>query len=128
MTREIKFRAWDGKKMLFPEFDMTIQIDGDYCGFTNGRIDYGDYIQPEALMQFTGLRDKFGKEIYECDIVRGNLANEMGSYENSVGKVFFNTDRAEFAIECDTYPDNQWSIPKDIEVIGNVMENPELLR
>ena len=124
MTREIKFRCWDEnlKKM----FDVK-SYDWAHKVAWAVKPDGHSIIDP-TLMQFTGLRDKFGKEIYECDIVRGNLANEMGSYENSVGKVFFNTDRAEFAIECETYPDNQWSIPRDIEVIGNIMENPELLR
>ena len=123
MTREIKFRAWEkDKKTMLTWEKLTPHYHQLIVGLMTDPTD------EMPLMQFTGLHDKFGKEIYECDIVRGNLANEMGSYENSVGKVFFNTDRAEFAIECETYPDNQWSIPRDIEVIGNLFENPELLR
>jgi len=61
MSRPIKFRVWDGKKMVSPEI-------GDEVNSLNNAISlstkkYGN------LMQFTGLFDKNGKEIWEGDIV-----------------------------------------------------------
>jgi uncharacterized phage protein (TIGR01671 family) len=135
-VREIKFRAWDkeGCKM------MTM---GDLFGadkhwfkslFYGGREDV-------ALMQYTGLKDKNGKEIYEGDVVYAQ-ANEgkyevkfgiyacehndtddrkptdMGFYIERFNDKFHNrADSQEGLGEADRY----------LEVIGNIYENPELL-
>ena len=111
MNRDIKFRAWDevSEKMLnWNEF-----LD------TNMK---NTFIAPEStgliLMQYTGLHDKNGKEIYEGDIVK---------YENMTGKImFFNGS----FILSDLEETEEWElgvINEDIEVIGNIYDNPELL-
>jgi len=65
--REIKFRAWDkkGNNMVFPLFPKHIQYAEDYTGFASGRIDDGVFEDSFEIMQYTGLKDKNGKEIYE---------------------------------------------------------------
>ena len=108
MNRDIKFRAWDevSEKMLnWNEF-----LD------TNMK---NTFIAPEStgliLMQYTGLHDKNGKEIYEGDIVK---------YENMTGKImFFNGS----FILSDLEETEEWElgvINEDIEVIGNIYDNP----
>lgn len=78
MNRTIKFRAWDGKKMNY----QPIVSDGTDGGETsrvmiNEAIECFDYM----LMQFTGLHDKNGKEIYEGDILNIG-AVEFGFIKN----------------------------------------------
>jgi hypothetical protein len=86
-----------------------------------------DYLRLDsALLQFTGLYDKHGKEIYEGDILR---YTSDASVEGDVypGKVVY--EAPEFICTMNLYDalNCDWIIKK-IEVIGNIYENPELLK
>jgi len=123
-NRIIKFRAWDKqkKKMYYPKFETNIQIDDGYVGFTNGRIDNGSFILDynAEIMQFTGLHDKNGKEIYEGDVIEGTWNDKKVK-----GVVVF--DEGMFGIE-DVIGGDAYSLNRlNAEVIGNIYENPELL-
>ena len=113
--REIKFRAWciSQKEMIYPKnredrdfiaWKIFIQPDEDYVG-----------------LEFTGLKDKNGKEIYEGDIVR----YDIGAYKLIVSEVWF--DHGMYKIKTDTLAWECGNSPITIEVIGNKFENPELL-
>jgi len=120
--RTIKFRAWDneGKEMIrvvgifFPYENSKSQDI-----IVNGRGGTAN-IKPKHLMQFTGLKDKNGKEIYEGDIVR------LGSSSVAVYHVEFARGgfRVMFFGDGNIYL-GQFA---DIEVIGNIYENPELIK
>ena len=78
------------------------------------------------IMQFTGLKDKHGKEIYEGDIVERNASNGRG---NVRGVIIFL--EGEFRIEW--HGKGQWNgilhiHAKDCEITGNIHSNPELLK
>lgn len=109
--REIKFRAWDivNKKM--------IQWESSFFGDVVWGMTGDKYVE----MQFTGLKDKNGKEIYEGDIVK------LEQWNPSIAEVVF--DRGGFCFRFkkdDTYyPDGKYL--EEGEVIGNIYENPELL-
>lgn len=134
--RPIKFRAWDKKEKKwllgyeypnlggFSMFGETMMM-GEYAGLLSSY--FPDRIEDIVLMQFTGLHDKNGKPVYEGDIVKGTFANGIGSFQEMIGDIFYNQQRAEFAVQAASHPDNQWSIPQNCEIIGNVYENPELL-
>jgi len=133
--RTIKFRAWDSdiNKMFLPENIGRIHFYPEAKGITT-ITKHGDGISMNfKLMQFTGLSDKFGKEIYEGDIVYvpegygGDLL-----YKEFIGIVDY--DPPEF------YINQQESIKKtrkwygqeygwdELEIIGNIYENPELIK
>ncbi|HBZ6456217.1 TPA: hypothetical protein MMD81_002098 [Listeria monocytogenes] len=85
-------------------------------------------VRPETVSQFTGLTDKNGKKIFEGDIVEIIEIDAFGNldWNRLKGKVMFSegawlvTDNRSFAIPL-------WSEINEIEVIGNIHENPELL-
>jgi uncharacterized phage protein (TIGR01671 family) len=147
--REIKFRIWNkiSKKMQYnndEENRFYINIDGSLTayfksirGWESGSnlVSKGLYI----LLQFTGLYDKNGKEIYEGDIVKYKYTtgfNAEDDYREDIdetdeykGIVEFKKGEF-FPRECGSFPEDgfyAWRI-WDIEVIGNVYENPELLQ
>lgn len=116
--RTIKFRGKnrDRKEWLYGDI-----IQYNHCSFG---ID-GEYVDPDSVGQFTGLLDKNGKEIYENDIVRyyDDVEDEL-----VVRPVEYLNDYCAF---CAVHPQNdpdglfaQWQY----EVIGNIHDNPELLK
>jgi len=118
--REIKFRAWSDKNMHVVKTIHFSQTDGEIDGV--GLAYRGAYfpIGMVNLMQFTGLKDKNGKEIYEGDIVRQRefIPND-------------HTITAEIVFSEGCFILNGWEqfiCPNQCEVIGNIYENPELLK
>jgi len=109
----IKFRAWDGEKMhatiSIPEWEELNAVFERY---------------PHVLMQFTGLLDKNGKEIFEGDVLSAAVATGAGSAYYDKGEVAFHPDAAQFVLRKGEYATN---IGRDVEVIGNIYENPDLL-
>lgn len=112
MTREIKFRAWDKEKK-----QMTI-LESQYVSEALHYYEKGLH----ELMQYTGLLDKNGKEIYEGDIVNTDWKiREIKWGENSCEDCLFQT------FGFTSYGDHTKKYGGWMEVIGNIYENPELL-
>jgi len=78
-------------------------------------------------MQFTGLLDKSGVEIYEGDIVKYSAFNEQKELQNYINPIFWEQNFASFSVGNEH---SFWALStcEDVEVIGNIYENPELLK
>jgi uncharacterized phage protein (TIGR01671 family) len=114
--REIKFRAWDGKYMQKDEF--YVDSDGDVLilnstDYNEGRLVYVDW----KLMQYTGICDKYDKEIYEGDIVRFNSFDDL-----KIKTGIVNFADGSFRITVDDYFHAYRWIDYDCEIIGNIYE------
>ena len=130
--RPIKFRAWDkrDKRWLFTHCDISNMSDPieTMC------IAWPDY----ELMQFTGLHDKNGKEIWEGDIVREVPELSGDEARNRRGLIEWNPSLSAFVVALLDRSDGAWcdlnehnpnnpTTLKYTEVLGNIYENPELL-
>lgn len=127
-TREIKFRAWDKEQKRFGYIDLSSSDFGDPSWFN------------EELMQYTGLKDKNGVEIYEGDILKVYTYFD----EDNPSSNDFTVHQVEYMLEKWDYPAYDLTPPLDVEanglswailstdyegveVIGNIYENPELI-
>ena len=136
--REIKFRVWHKIWKRMYEMDCAHYIDAP---------EYGDPIawgNPDfEFMQFTGLKDKNGKEIWESDCLRVDWDKDKILLVKWDGKMAaFQTDNPKDPIDTDFFnwgrlgSINTKGVPTyhagmiegNVEVIGNIYENPELLK
>jgi len=157
--REIKFRAWDGEAM-YPHnevgdlFWFEYTADGLTLAIEEQHFESGSGVAveqwrtinvPAEFMQYTGLKDKTSREIYEGDIVRLSHNKHYWIYEITTASEQFGN--ALFAIliednlssteDGEKYTFNKRFFNKssrryipsggNCEVIGNIYENPELL-
>ena len=116
--RIIKFRAWHEKleRMIFAGF--SIGVGGGTLWKDESGKSWGDL----ELLQYTGLKDKNGKEIYEGDIVR------LDHWSPKEYIVEFNRGAFCFKHNKDDASYNDCKYLEKCEVIGNIHENPELLK
>lgn len=124
--RTIKFRAWDiaEKRMITHPSLWTLDLNGGLFYGNAKMTKNNDVINyPIILMQFTGLTDKNGKEIYEGDIVKDSECSENHVVEI---KEYVNADYE------DMWTGIGWNLHlcnvENVEVIGNKWENPELMK
>ncbi len=121
--REIEFRVWDYTWEVLgqvtdvefidgkPFWHFDFEIKGTSCKARSSSLCV-------EISQYTGLRDKNGKKIFEGDIGWDEFRGEYNEIIFHEGK---------FIAECENIAYDLWEVTDDIEVIGNKWENPDLL-
>ena len=146
MKREIKFRAWN-KTHKWMDNEFSIHADGCIYQDARQRWDISDMAVETAydeleLMQFTGLKDKNGKEIYDGDLLRFPPTDKWDETNYSCFEVFFHdNDSCSYHIgwQMDRMhnhgsvgggyiPSFKPSVVSQMVSIGNIYKNPELLK
>lgn len=123
MTKELHFRAWDDKKKMWVG-SVYLSLDGKLIS---------QIVETENIVieQYTGLDDKYGKEIYEGDIIEVETATfeetEVSRYE-----VYWNEDMLDDSLRLIRGIDYDDCVAElstsAVRVIGNIHENTELLK
>ena len=127
--REIKFRAWDTKIMSYDGF--SIEAVGRAYWVGDFMEEMGELGDSCTLMQYTGLKDKNGKEIYEGDILAmPEISKEVYWIVEWTALRGFMHDGEDMPVGFTIKSNIPQHIHPDVinlEIIGNIYENPELL-
>jgi len=112
--KNLKFRAWDKFNAQYWYSEKHENL-GDFFKKMQHLIDGDNDI---VFEQFTGSIDKNGKEIYEGDIVKAN--------QETIFQIEWFIDESEYCCNGFGFKTNGW-LSTELDVIGNIYENPELL-
>lgn len=130
MNRKIKFRVWSKKvnHFIIPWTgknydDVDLTYGTVHGGSPRWFITGGDELDENYVMQqYTGLKDKNGKEIYEGDIIKTTIGNDiLGQVVFSDGAISVRNKAGCDYLLCHVHE-------RKTKVIGNVFENPELMK
>ena len=136
MSRELKFRSWNLEtKFMYDNIENGVVAKNQKGEIVLG-LSFGSICrdQNSIIMQFTGLTDKNGKEIYEGDIIKCKPIDvihpqdlfKYNNFEFLISAVYWSKEYCCFEIDFNSscFADSETVF----EVIGNIHQNPELLK
>jgi len=155
--RQLKYRIWDNQnRRWITENGYSLHCNSNWaiCPFTGKLTDYVSTIEDDVIthtaspaneyyltskgivsepryivVQCTGLKDSKGTEIYEGDIIKSyNTDTNTGEDISSIFEVYFDQSFCQFRLKHRINSYTMSSIEIYCEVIGNIFENPELLK
>ena len=131
--REIKFRAWDKVNKEMCKITQLLFWEGEKIGIVSVDTERGELqhlpVESFEIMQFTGLQDKNGKDIYEGDIIN----NECYNFEVKFGEWYCAEVERHYTgfylvnAEFDDSSLSELVQYDDCEIIGNIHEHKDLL-
>jgi len=138
VNREIKYRVWDieDKRWIKQSWKFHLEGDGTFHTYQKniyeGNMEYNEVRQEfYTIQQFTGLKDKNGKDIYEGDLVTDTQNNLYEVYWLDVNATFDLAIRNETEtshLGYNTQLSAEDILSANIEVIGNIFDNKDLLK
>ena len=122
MSRALKFRAWCQKCNRFEPIPLwekdNLMVEDDFSEWLDSLI----------IEQYTGLKDKNGKEIYEGDIVEEDIDFNSKMTDGTFRyKVYWNEDELCWSLDPigpESIHNDLWELNSSCRVIGNIHENP----
>ena len=123
--KEFKMKAWLKKENKMVSI-IGIDLNYQYIRYTDdGNLFKDDYKIAEfkdiELLQFTGLKDKAGQEVYEADVIKFN-----DGIDDIYGLISYDDEDAVYCVSYENVTEHLSNMAGDFEIVGNIFENPNL--
>ena len=123
--REFKMKAWLKKEKKMVAI-IGIDFNYEYIRYTedsnlfNENYKTAEFIDIE-LLQFTGLKDNGGQELYEADVIKFN-----DGIDDIYGLISYDDEDAVYCVSYENVTEHLSNMAGDFEIVGNIFENPDL--
>ena len=122
--KEFKMKAWLKKENKMVSI-IGIDLNYQYIRYTDDNLFKDDYKIAEfkdiELLQFTGVKDKAGQEVYEADVIKFN-----DGIDDIYGLISYDDEDAVYCVSYENVTEHLSNMAGDFEIVGNIFENPNL--